>query len=380
MVLETVVFLIRSLDLGGAERQVIELASGLHRRGIKVVVITFYDGGALAGDLVSAGVSRISLAKRGRWDLVGFAFRLVSTLRELRPTVLYSFLTTANILATMSKPWLRGAHVIWGLRASNLDLSNYDAVSRTAQHLEAKLAWFADLVIANSEAGRRDALSLGFPARSVVVVHNGIDTERFRHDAEGRRRVRAEWGVADRERLVGLVARLDPMKDHANFLQAASAVSAKFSGVRFVCVGDGPPERFRSLQSLADEIGLAGRVIWTGGRKDMPAVFSALDVACSASAYGEGFSNAIAEAMATGIPCAATDVGDSAIVVGDAGRIVPPRDPTALADAILQILSLDAVALESMRHRARRRMVDFFSVDSMVGWTLNCFSRVLGES
>lgn len=373
-----VVLLVRSLNAGGAERQVVELASGLHRRGVRVVVLTFYDGGALAGDLERAGVSRVSLGKGGRWDLIRFSYRLIAALRRIRPSVLYSFLSTANILAVLSKPWLRGTLVVWGIRASSLDLSKYDLMARMALRLEALLASVPDLTIANSDAGRRHAVSLGFPGRRLVVVYNGIDTSRFRHDAAGRHRIRAEWEVREQDRLVGLVARLDPMKDHGNFLRAAGMVASRVPDVRFVCVGDGSPELRQSLEALATELGLERHVIWSGRRQDMPAVLSALDVACSASAFGEGFSNAIAEAMSSGVPCIGTDVGDTATVLGDAGLLVPPGDSRALAGAIIDLLEMDAHALQSMRDRARRRVVENFSADSMVDRTLESWAKVRG--
>lgn len=185
-----VVLLIRSLDVGGAERQLVVLAQGLKGRGTDVRVLTFYPGGRLCGELEAAGVPVSHLRKRGRWDVVGFVWRLVRWLRRARPQVLYAFLPAANILAACVRFFLPGTRIIWGLRASNMEFDRYDGLSRVIARLEAKLSFLPDAIIVNSEAGRAHHLQRGYPADRMHVIENGIDTERFRFDAEGRRRLR----------------------------------------------------------------------------------------------------------------------------------------------------------------------------------------------
>lgn len=370
MISGPVVLLIRSLDVGGAQRQVVQLATGLHRRGVPVRVITFYEGGAMGADLDRAGVPRESLGKASRWDVVRFLCRLVVAVRRVRPAIAYGFLPTANALLAMLRPVLPRARIVWGIRASAIEWANYDLASRFSYLLERAVSWVPDLIIANSEVGRRQALTLGYPRDRIVVVPNGIDVNRFRRDDAGRRRIRAEWGVSDDELLVGLVARLDPMKDHRGFLQAARTVAIEIPSARFVCVGDGPEPLRRSLIECCKEFGLEGRVIWSGQRDDMPAVLSALDLACSSSAFGEGFSNALGEALCCSVPCVGTDVGDTALVIGDAGRVVPPRDPAALARAIVDVLRLPPSDRVKLQERARARVVENFGEEALVQRTI----------
>jgi glycosyltransferase involved in cell wall biosynthesis len=353
---------------------VVELAAGLHYEGVPVIVVTFYKDGALAGDLERAGVPRYSVGKGGRWDVFGFFFRLVRLLRQLRPSIIYGFLATANIVAVLSKPWVPGARIVWGIRASHVDLAKYDTVTRITYGLERLLTPLTDLIIANSEAGKFAAVSVGFPAAKTVVVPNGIDTSRFFFDEAGRRRVRAAWGIQENERVVGLVARFDPMKDHPTFLRAARRIIADCPDARFVCIGDGSPQLRKSLQDLAQDLELEGYVIWSDARQDMPAVFSAFDVACSASAFGEGFSNSVVEAMACGAPCVGTSVGDVPLILADVGIIVPPADSDALADAITRLLRMDRGSLDELRERARRRVVEDFSVKALVCKTQEAWS------
>lgn len=354
-------FLIRSLERGGAERQLIELVGELMRAGCAVTVCTFYDGGALREELEAVqGVKTISLGKRGRWDVPGFAWRLAKVVREERPDILHGYMGVANELATAFAV-LNGCKSAWGLRASNVDLAEYDRLAQVAFRLGAWWSRLADVIIVNSEAGREYYASRGYRTDVMHVVPNGIDCFRFQPDLAARVRVRAEWGIGQQERLVGLVARLDPMKDHETFLRAAALVAAEHPDVRFVCVGGGPAHLLQRYRAMAADLELDEKLVWPGVQPDMAAIYNAIDILTLSSAFGEGFPNAVAEAMATEKLCAVTNVGDAASIVGDSGIAVPPRDPRALADAIRQLLMLDDEQVRSMQRRARQRIVARFS-------------------
>jgi glycosyltransferase involved in cell wall biosynthesis len=278
---------------------------------------------------------------------------------------MHSYLGVPNILATVLKPLLLGTLIILGVRASNMDLSRYDWLSRLAYALERRLARFADLIIANSHAGKCHAVANGFPENKIVVIPNGIDTEYFRFDPAGRRQVRSAWGLGEEEILVGLVARLDPMKDHPTFLEAASRIAREHHDVRFVCVGDGPVAYAEALKQQAAVLGLTKQLIWAGARDNMPAVYSALDLSSSSSS-GEGFSNTIAEAMACSVPCVVTDVGDAKRIVGDTGYVVVPGNPAALASAWQVALEAGVAEKASRSQRAREHIIEQFSLERLI--------------
>lgn len=370
---ETILFLCRSLERGGAERQLVVLATALARRGHTVSVTVLYGGGALEAELAMAGVRCIHLNKRGRWDVLPFLFHLGRLLRAERPSLLLSYLSVPNILATLLKPLLPDTRLVWGVRASKMDWTRYDKLSHLAWWLECRLSRFADLIIANSRAGRDEAIASGFPADRIHVVVNGIDTHRFRPERAMRDQLRAEWGVLSHEILVGMAARLDPAKDHGTFLRAAAQIAQSRPDVRFVCIGDGAEPRQSDLRQLAESLGLSSRLIWAGARDDMTAVYSAMDIAASSSC-SEGFSNVIAEAMACERPCVVTDVGDSAWIVGKPGQVVPASNPTALAEALLRLIDLPDDDRATLGRAARARVVTEFSVETLLTRT----SAVLG--
>lgn len=366
----SIFLLARSLNVGGAERQLVQLAIGLADRGYEVVVGLFYAGGVLEQELAARGIAIIQLGKRHRWDVIGFVRRLIRALREVRPRVVYSFLGTANTVAAAARPFASPFRLVWSIRASNMELSKYGWASRLGYRVECLLSPLPNIIISNSHAGLEHAVEHGFPRERVVVVPNGIDTQRFRPDPALRNSMRRRWGLDEQTPAIGVLARLDPMKDHSTFLHAAAAVAAKRPEVRFLCIGDGPSEYIEWLRRLAHSVGLERAVIWTGASADPVAALNGFDISCSSSSEGEGFSNAVAEAMACARACVVTRVGDSAQVVESAGWVVPPEDPEALSVALMDALgSLGS----DIGERARQRIVENFSVDQMVERTIACF-------
>lgn len=354
-----ITFMIRQLNDGGAQRQLVELVRRLDPSRYCVSVITLYDGGRFVAELSAIPSATIlSLRKKSRWDGARCMWRLVQELRKTRPAILHGYLGLANILSVLVKPFLPGMRVVWGVRASTMDLNRYDWLSRVLYRLECTLSRFADLIIVNSEAGCRHAAQNGFPPDRMLVIPNGFDTESFAPDEVSRERLRKEWGVSYDEKLVGAVGRLDPMKDLATFLKACAVLAARRNDVRFVCVGDGDPDYAKSLKALEAELGISDRLIWAGARSDMPAVYSALDILALTS-ITEGFPNVVGEAMACCVPCVATDVGDVARLLGDTGALVPPGDPGAFAAGLAEMLG--DTEHGDVGRRARQRIIENFS-------------------
>lgn len=360
----SIFLLIRSLNIGGAERQLVELARGLRKRECRVTVATFYSPEPLGAELERAAIPVVDLRKTGRWDTIGFSRRLWRAIKDARPDVVYSFLGGGNIFAAAVRPFTPGPKLVWSIRSSERDLSQYDWAHRLSFAIERRLARFSDLVIANSHVGRQFAERNGFPRRRIAVVPNGIDISRFRPDAALRKSQRAQWNVTEGTLVVGMLARLDPIKGQADFLRAAAQVASRRNDVKFICVGSGPDEQ--RLKGLSAELGIMDRVLFPGPTENPAAILNGLDLFCSAS-ITEGFSNSIAEAMACGLPCVVTDAGDSARIVDGCGAVVPRSSPGALADAILQ--QLDEVS-RGEATQGRARVVENFSIDAMVDRTL----------
>ena len=357
-----ILFLARSLETGGAERQFGALAVGLKQRGHEVAIAVFYGGGALETGPRAAGVPVIPLEKRSRWDVVPFGRRALETIRRFDPDVLHGCLAAANLLAVAARPFLPRARVVWGVRASNVDWSRYDRFHEATFAASRVAARFADLVIVNSEAGARYHREAGFPADLLRVVPNGIDVALFRPDRNRGAPARGRWGFDPSHRVYGIVARLDPMKDHLTFLDAAARVAASDRSARFVAVGGGPEPYAAELRATPAARRLEGLMVWAGPTDDPVEAYNALD-AHVLSSTGEGFPNAVAEAMACGVPCAVTDVGDAAAIVGSTGIVVPPGDAEALAGAMIRVVAPPFGPPPSAA--ARARIVATYSLDAL---------------
>ena len=374
--MRSVMLLLRSLDRGGAEKQAVTLACELKQRGWPVSVACFYSGGAFASDLAVASVPLFEIGKHGRWDIVRFLRRFYRLLSSESPRIVYAYLPPENLLILFMRILLPDISVIWGVSSSYIDLRHYKLLDRLLYWMERRLARLADLVISNSRCGAAIWIGEGFPKHTMRIIANGIDTERFRYDNQGRSRLRAEWGVPAEARLVGLVGRLDPMKDHSTFLQAAALLTSTDKSWRFVCVGSGPENYTQRLILESQELNLTNYLIWAGACDDMAAVYSALDMVCSSS-YGEGLPNVVPEAMSCGRPSVVTDVGDCALVVGDTGVVVAPRDAHALAHGIEKLQRRLECEGDTLREAARARIKQKFGVERLADETIEAFDEIL---
>ena len=365
-----IVLLIRALGFGGTERQLVYLAQGLARRGHQVSVATFYPDGAFADVFSKGNPEWFVAAKRGRWDVVGFCWRLMRAAAARRPDVIYSFLPVPNLLATLFRAaFCRGAALVWGVRGTPLDLERYDWLERTSIRLERWASHLPDLVIANSRCGAAWARGPAFGAPRVTTIVNGIDTDQFRPATpEDRAAARSVLGCPPGALVVAVVARLDPMKDHAAFLEALAITAPNEPHIIGLIVGDGSRPVIARLRARAAALGIADRVIWVAARRQVDEIYHAADLLCLPSAFGEGFPNVVGEAMACGLSCIVTSVGDAADLVGMTGRVVPPRDPHELARAILD-LAKPIRESHSRNLAARYRIIENFELRTMISAT-----------
>jgi glycosyltransferase involved in cell wall biosynthesis len=371
-----ILFLIRSLNRGGAERQLVAAARGLRRRH-DVSVAAFYGGGPFEDELRQAGIAVHDLRKRGRWDLLPVLSRAARLVRAEHPDVLVAYMGLANVVASALRPAFPRMKVVWGIRTAKTDLSAYDWLAKLGPVVDRVFVPFADAIVTNSHAARGVAIAGGLPERKLVVIPNGIDCEQFRPDRAAAAALRREWGIGEGAPIVGIVARLDPVKGHETYLRAAAQLTARVPSARFVCVGGGRAERREALARLAQELGVADRITWAGEMKVTRAVYSAFDVTVLSSNDGESFPNAVAEAMACACPCVVTDSGDMRSIVGDTGIVVPPRDVGALADGIAELLARATAPGNTLGANARARIERQFSVPMLVERTEQALKQVL---
>ena len=364
-----VMHVITSLDVGGAETMLARLVAGDTAGSVSHSVVSLKPDGALRARVEGAGIPVRDVAIDRRRGVLGGVVRLARIMRTVQPTVVHSWLYHADLLATLALALSgrrRATRLVWGVRCSNMDLHRYSRSARLIVKLLPLLSSRTDLVLCNSDAGRAAHQRLGYRPPRWRVVPNGVDVNLFRPRPGERASIRAELGLGERCFVVGMCARVDPMKDHDNFVRAAAVFAETTPEARFVLVGAGTDKPGSALDRAIAASGIAGRFARLGQRKDIGRVYAALDVATLSSAFGEGFPNVLAEAMACGVPCVATNVGDSASIIGDTGHVVRPRDTEALSAAWGRLRRESRDCRATRGAAARQRVASRYALDTMI--------------
>jgi glycosyltransferase involved in cell wall biosynthesis len=357
--------LITDLDSGGTEIMLYRLLSHMHHSSFQSSVVSMTDDGALGHKIQALGVPVFTLGMRhGVPNPLGLS-RLLRLLRQQRPALLQTWLYHADLLGLLAGKLARVPAIVWNLRCSDMDMQHYSWTSTLVLRVLAALAVVPQAVLVNSEAGRQWHEKLGYNPRSWVHIPNGFDLSRFCPDEKARSRFRQSLALSSDSILIGLIARLDPMKDHSTFFKAAHLLLKNDSRVHFALVGSEISWENLQLSARTQSAEPDKHFHLLGEREDVPRIMAALDIATSSSS-SEGFPNTIGEAMACEVPCVVTDVGDSAFLVSDTGKVVPPMDPEALAEGWQQMIELGEMGRRRLGAAARQRIKEHFNISAIV--------------
>jgi glycosyltransferase involved in cell wall biosynthesis len=373
-----VLHVITGLELGGTEGVLYRLIAA-SPPDIEHVVVSLRSEGHYGPRLRQRGISVIPLdGPRGRVSLKSM-LALGRLIAKVQPDVVQTWMYHADLVGGLMARWSGVRSVVWGVRNYSLDPERTTFSARAAARACATLSRFVPsrIVCCSKEAAHAHQ-RIGYQARKFSVIPNGFDLSRFVPDAGARTSLRLEWGIGADETLVGMVARWDPLKDHANLLGALGILVKQGAAFKCALVGTDMTAENTHLSGLLSRLSLRNTVLLAGPRDDVPAVMNALDLHILSSA-GEAFPNVVAEAMACGTPCVVTDVGDSAHIVGSNGWVVPPRDPRALALGIAEALKgLASTGRADLGARCRARIEDNFSLDRMVSEYRTLWMQVSG--
>jgi glycosyltransferase involved in cell wall biosynthesis len=358
-----IVHIITGLSRGGAESVLYRLINAT-RDSWDATVISLGDEGFYGAALRAVGVSVLCCRMHETGQAIPGFLRLLRFVRRSRPDVVQTWMYHADLLGGVAARLLGFRTVLWGIRSLYSGRVSWSA--RTASRL---CAWLSGSVpaaiVAVSAQAAEEHSRRGYASGKMLVIPNGYDCQQLRPDRPAGSALRSAWAVAPDEFLVGMVARWDALKDHANLLAALQPLMAEESRVRCVLVGPGMQAGNAELGELLERYALRSRIVLAGARDDLSAVMNALDLHVLSSS-SEAFPNVVAEAMACGTPCVVTDVGEAAAIVGGHGWCVPPGNSPALCAAIRTALTvLRSADAPALRAACRARIVEGFSQERM---------------
>jgi glycosyltransferase involved in cell wall biosynthesis len=364
---KTILHCITDLSPDGAQRVLLRLVEQLPKNEFKSVIVTLVPGGHLTDRFVQAGAVVETLGMRRGVPGVRALLRMRKHLLKYQPDVIQGWMYHGNLVATLGAAIARSkARLLWNIRRC-LDAGAPDKfLTRLVIRGNALLSSWPEAIVYCVTAAADQHEAIGFDRTKRVVIPNGYDLTKLSQHRPEHSALRAELGLSQDAVVIGSVGRNHPQKDYENLCRAAADVVQKRPDAHFVVIGRGVDESAENFQEWRRTLGLNGQLHLMGERQDLPQLLPQLDLFCSSSA-NEGFSNVLAEAMASGVPCVATDIGASAELLAELGRIVPVRDSKALAEGVLELIGTQPHARRELGMQGRRLIEERYTLQRMIG-------------
>jgi glycosyltransferase involved in cell wall biosynthesis len=373
------VHIINDVSIGGAEMMLYKLLSEMNRQRFDPIVVALRNRGQLHRRIEALDVPIYNVAMHLPVPTPTSFWRLIRLVHRLKPDLIQGWMYHGSLAALVGGAFAgRSVPVVWNIRQS---LNGFNYEKRATAAIIRFLAYLSQRparIIYNSRIAAAQHGAIGYELQNSLVIPNGFMTSLFTPSLEARNSVRVELGIPDETLLIGLVSRYHPVKDHANFLHAASLLLKTHPDVQFVLCGEGVNWVNPFLCKLIDDLKLAERVHLLDQRQDMARITAALDIATSSSC-AESFPNVIGEAMSCGIPCVVTDVSDLLWIVGETGRVVPPRNAHALAAAMRELVELGSEGREKLGRAARERVLKHFPLKDIDSLYEALYEDVIGH-
>lgn len=376
-----VIHIITGLHTGGAEMMLYKLLSRSTQSRFEHIVLTLMNKETgIGNDIEDLGVPVYDLGlSQGSISVLAIR-RLLKIVHKVRPDVIQGWMYHGNLAASFGRMFSRQkVPVIWNVRHSMHGLKFEKGSTIVAIRISAVLSRSTHRIIYNSSRGAKQHERLGYCADHTIVIPNGFDCELYKPSVAARESLLRSLGVDDSNILIGSVGRFHKQKDHSNLLKAAGILARKYNNVRFVLIGRDVDGCNKEIVDLVSHNHISNKVYLLGERKDIPELTAGFDIATSSSRYGEGFPNVIGEAMSCGVPCVVTDVGDSAWVVGNTGKVVQPRDAESLARGWAELINEGRAGRAILGTKARQRVLDNFTLSKIVTQYETLYDQLFSE-
>ncbi len=353
------------LGIGGAELMLQRLVEGLNGEdGMEHSVISLTDLGPVGKQLQEKGISVIALGMKSPLSLPNTFFKLRREIKKQKPDIIQTWMYHADLLGGLAAKSLGIDNIIWGIRTTDVTLGR-SKLTIKLRRLCALLSYTVPkVIICAADAGRKVHEKIGYDARKMKVIPNGFDVGNLIATPEQRKTLRDECGFTDKEMVVGSVGRFNQVKNQKLFVEAAALIVLENPEVRFLMIGRDNTWDNIELVSWIEQNNLMDRFFLLGERSDVPICLAAMDIFCLHSKT-EGFPNVLGEAMAMGLPCVTTDVGDAKLLLGSTGVVVSVS-PSSVCKAVNHLLNLDKQNLIEMGMCARQQLKDNYSLSRVI--------------
>ncbi len=321
-------------------------------------MISLMSAGPISKDLEEAGFPVRHLGMSRGLQSLKAVRSLRRTLASEAPDVIFGWMYHGCLAASVARVGLRDTALVWGIHHSLADVRTEKRATRVILKALAGVSKYADGISYCSSTSRAQHEGIGFAANRVHVIPNAVDAEVFQPDPDARARLARICGFGDDRLIIGNVARSHPMKDHVAMVRTIAKLRDAGCNVHGVLIGEGLSTSAANAEAVA--LGLSDRVSCLETRGDIASLVPGFDVFLLSSAWGEAFPLAVTEAMAAGVPCVVTDVGDCAELVGSTGLVVAPRDVDGMSRAVRQIIELPASERKKLGLTARARVEERF--------------------
>ncbi len=373
-----ILHIINTLATGGAQSVLAQLLEGWANSGDQQMVISLRSREQLSGriEALNIPVEHINLQPE-KFHISRF-IRLIRIIKTYQPDIVQTWLYHADLIGGVSVRFACRAPIVWGVHHTTIDSSSVKPTTWIIIRILSLFSKFLPAhIICCSQSAYQTHLDLDYPGHKMTVITNGVNTDRFRPDPSARNLMRDELGLSSRTKLIGMFARYHPQKDHGTLISAAGILLRRNPDVHFILAGDNIDASNHELQDKISREDIQDNMHLLGGRQDMPKLNAGMDVVTLSSSFGEAMSMSLCEAMASGTPCVATNVGDTAALIGATGLVVEPKNPQALADAWQKILELQTVEYDVLACHARQRILEFYNQVNMVNQYKSIYQGVI---
>jgi glycosyltransferase involved in cell wall biosynthesis len=360
-----VCYIISNLDIGGAELSLSKIVQGLNK-DFDFTIISFKKIGNVGEALKKNGINIISLELRNVFDIFFKLILLYKIIKKLKPDFVHTWMYHADFFGGIVSRLAGVKIVYWNIR--NTELIKGTAFStRIIGYINSLFSYIIPTkIILVSESSKKYHSKLLYSKNKMLVIPNGYDINKYKLDKAKRKNIRRELIISDESLIVGSIARFNEYKDHTSFINAGLKLLENNDKVYFVLIGRDVTLKNKKLSQLIENSKFRNNFYFLGEKNNIIDYYSAFDIFCLHS-VSEGFPNVLAEAMAFGLPCVSTDVGDSKILVSNTQLLVPPMDHIKLSHALKRICMMSENERKIIGQYNQKIISSNYSTDILFG-------------